>query len=144
MSRRASTLYDRTLARLRELCLALPETTETLSWGHPNFKAGKRTFCVLEVYRGVLSLCLRPDAATYRKLARDPRFYVTPYVGPQGWLSLEVEGALDWDEVRELVLQSYRSVALKRMLAALAQQAGEAGAAGRPRRGSSGRGRRGA
>ena len=46
----AKALYTRTLTRLRKLCLALPETTEVPSWGHPNFKAGKKTYAVLEVY----------------------------------------------------------------------------------------------
>lgn len=114
-----NTRFDRTLAPLRKLCLSLPESSETSSWGHPNFKAGKRVFCVLEVYRGQLSLCLRPAPQSYPRLVKDPRFYVTPYIGSQGWLSLAVDGPLDWAEVRELVLESYRSVALKRMLAAL-------------------------
>ena len=34
----------RTLQRLRALCLARPETSETSSWGHPNSTAGKKTF----------------------------------------------------------------------------------------------------
>ncbi len=114
-----TTLFDRTLARLRKLCIALPETRQTQSWGHPNFKAGKRIFCALEVYRGRLSLCLRPAPESFRRLVRDPRFYLTPCLGNQGWLSLVVDGPLDWAEVRALVIESYRSVALKRMLAAL-------------------------
>ena len=129
-------LYERTLAKLRRLCLSLPETSEVASWGHPNFRAGRRIFAVLEVYRGQLSLCVRPDAATYRKLAKDERFYVTPYIGNQGWLSLAVDGPLDWREVEDLVLQSYRQVALKRMLAAL-------GARPSKRRGRGARTRRG-
>jgi hypothetical protein len=37
--------FDRPIvAKLRRLCLALPETSERASWGHPNFRAGKRTF----------------------------------------------------------------------------------------------------
>jgi len=119
-------LYERTLAKLRRLCLSLPETSEVASWGHPNFRAGKRIFAVLEVYKGQST----PDAATYRKLAKDERFYVTPYIGSQGWLSLKVEGPLDWREVQDLVLQSYRQVALKRMLALL-----EGRSSKRPRRG---------
>lgn len=42
-------------ARARALCLAFPETAETVSWGHPNFRAGKKTFCAMlaRSYRGV-------------------------------------------------------------------------------------------
>jgi len=36
---------DRTLAKLREICLGLPETTERLSHGAPTFFIrGKRSF----------------------------------------------------------------------------------------------------
>jgi hypothetical protein len=30
-------------ARLRRLCVALPETYEAASWGHPTFRAGTKT-----------------------------------------------------------------------------------------------------
>ena len=36
--------------KLRGLCLSLPETSEVGSWGHPNFRAGKKTFAVFETY----------------------------------------------------------------------------------------------
>jgi predicted DNA-binding protein (MmcQ/YjbR family) len=54
-------------------------------------------------------------------VASDPeRFYLPSYVGPKGWVSLRLDfGSVDWDEVAELVLDSYRLVAPKR-LAALA------------------------
>ena len=30
------------LQRLRLLCLSFPETSERSSWGHPNFRAGRK------------------------------------------------------------------------------------------------------
>ena len=84
------------------------------SWGHPNFRAGKRTFAALEVYEGQLSVCFKPDPDSYRRIVKDPRFFVPPYVGQQGWLSLKVDAALEG-----LLEQSYRGAALVRMLAAL-------------------------
>ena len=41
------------------------------------------------------------------------------YIGHRGWIDLDVEDHVDWDEVRALVLGSYRHFALKRMLKAL-------------------------
>ena len=41
------------------------------------------------------------------------------WVNPHVWIHLDVEEQVDWDEVRELVLGSYRHFALKRMLKAL-------------------------
>jgi hypothetical protein len=49
----------------------------------------------------------------------DPnRFYLPAYIGPRGWAGLRLDvGAIDWDEVGELVADSYRLVAPKRLAA---------------------------
>jgi len=111
--------YERTLERLRRICLALPETSEVVAWGHPNFRAGRKIFAVLEVYKGVLSIAVKAALPDQEALLHDPRFDKTPYIGQSGWVSLKVGGRLHWDPIRPLVLASYRLVALKRMVAAL-------------------------
>jgi hypothetical protein len=115
---------DPLLARLRGICLALPETSETVSHGRPAFWAGRRTFASYGAYGfGDTRLIVRPADAEREALAADPRFSVPPYWGPSGWLALDLaehpglDG--DWTEVAEIVEDSYRRVALKRMLAAL-------------------------
>ena len=35
-------------SRVRKLCLSLPGTSGASSWGHPNFRAAKRTFVTFE------------------------------------------------------------------------------------------------
>ena len=35
------------LERLREICLALPDTKETLTWGSPYFRVGGQDLCRL-------------------------------------------------------------------------------------------------
>jgi predicted DNA-binding protein (MmcQ/YjbR family) len=54
------------------------------------------------------------------ELLKDDRFFPTPYAAHQGWVSLKLDGITDWDEVKELVREAYKQVALKRMLKALA------------------------
>ena len=109
---------ERTLQRLRGLCLALPETSETPSWGHPNFKAGKRTFVTFERVKGDASIAFRLDPADVDRLLRRKEFFVTPY-GRGLWVSLRADGAIDWKAVKDLVERSYRVVALQRMLRVL-------------------------
>ncbi len=106
------------LKQLRRICLQWPETLETTTFGHPTFRAGKKTLAVLETYRDELSIAF-PAGAMQPVLLQDPRFYRTPYVGHRGWVSLRVSGITQWDEVEALLLQSYRAVAQKRMLKAL-------------------------
>jgi len=113
------TTGDRALARLRRLCLALPETSETASWGHPNFRVGKRTFAAFEWFDGRPSIAVRLTAAEVDALLRhDDGMFSTPY-GRGTWVSVWADGTLDWRLVSELVDRAYRTVALKRMIAAL-------------------------
>ncbi len=103
-----------TLDRLRKLCLAMPRTTEVRTWGHPTFRVGKKIFAVLEEYRGERCLCFKATIPAQQELIEDPRFFVAPYVGRHGWVSMRVGGAVDWREVETLILTSYRLVATKR------------------------------
>lgn len=109
---------DRYLAEVREICGALPEVCEVEAWGRPTFRAGKRMFVV---FNGSgddrFALLFRPEDR--QALLSDERFFVPAYFGAGGWLALDLDAApVDWDEVAELVEESYRSVALKRMIRA--------------------------
>ena len=106
------------LDKLRALCLAYPETSETASWGHPNFKAGKKTFVAYEPIKGRPSIAFRRAPPDVERLLTRRQFFVTPY-GRGQWVSLWAEGTIDWKAVAALVDRSYRLVALKRMIAAL-------------------------
>jgi predicted DNA-binding protein (MmcQ/YjbR family) len=117
-------LFERTRRRLSRIALSFPESSEVIAWGHPTYRAGKRIFATLGVYYdGEVCFGFLPDEDAYRRLVKDPRCFVPPYVGHQGWLSMRVEGPLDDAEVRALCEQGYRQVALVRMLRALDAEA---------------------
>ena len=117
MNRRASSpQFDRPIvARLRRLCLSLPETSERASWGHPNFRAGRRVFVAFEVFKGRPSVAFRLDPENVDQLLRRKGFFSTPYVRGQ-WVSLEADGTVNWRFVTQLVHRSYKTVATKRMV----------------------------
>jgi predicted DNA-binding protein (MmcQ/YjbR family) len=109
---------------LRRICLALPESAETVTFGHPTFVAGRRTFAVLDEYESEYAIAFKATPADQAALTMDPRFYVSPYSGKHGWTSLRLASPenwteIDWDEVAALIEASYRLVALKRMIRAL-------------------------
>lgn len=107
------------LARMRRRCLGLPETSEAGSWGHPNYRAGKKTFAAFEWIQGRPSIAVRLEAAEVDYLrSRHGNFFLTPY-GRGIWVSVWADKAIDWALVDELVERAYRKVALQRMLAAL-------------------------
>ena len=108
-------------ARLRRLCLSLPETREVASWGHPNFRAGRKTFCTFEMIDDRPSIAFKLSAADVDRTLRRHNFFATPY-GRGRWVSTWVDDRINWNLIAELVDTSYRSVAIKRMLMALASQ----------------------
>ena len=113
------TTMDKVFRRFRDLCLMMPETTETGSWGHPNFRAGKRTFATCEWIKDRPSFAFRLGADEVDPLLlQDDQFFATPY-GRGQWASIWADGPIDWNLVGHLVERSYRQVALKRMIAAL-------------------------
>jgi predicted DNA-binding protein (MmcQ/YjbR family) len=102
---------DDILRRVRKSCLALSDATETVSFGHPTFKVQGKTFAVLEEYKGELSICIKVGKNLQGVFLTDPRFYLTPYVGKHGWVSLKVYTApLDWVEINELLMGSHELV----------------------------------
>jgi predicted DNA-binding protein (MmcQ/YjbR family) len=110
------------LRRLRRICLGLPEATEARQFGHPVWKAGRRTFCALERYGARLRVAFKVDPDTQRVLLDRPGFERAPYAGHHGWVLLDAERSLDWGEVEYWVTESYRRVALRRMLRVLEER----------------------
>jgi predicted DNA-binding protein (MmcQ/YjbR family) len=109
---------NRALQRVRERCLSWPETRETGSWGHPNFRAGKRTFAAFEWIRNRPSIAFRLDPTDVDLLLRRDGFFSTPY-GQGRWVSVWADRRLDWRLVNRLLQRSYRIVASRRMIAML-------------------------
>jgi hypothetical protein len=106
-----------TLERIREICLALPETSERLSHGAPTFFVrGKRAFVmVLTDHHGdgrFAIWCAAPDGLQSMLVEADPeRFFVPPYVGHRGWLGVRLDRLLDWDELAGIVEDAFAEVA---------------------------------
>jgi hypothetical protein len=112
------------LEKLRALCLALPETTERLSHGEPTwFVRGKKTFVNYANHHHDDRLafwCAAPDGAQEALVSLHPdRFFRPPYVGHRGWLGVYLDVPVDWDEIGDLVVDAYRVVAPKKLVAEL-------------------------
>ena len=112
---------QRKLERLRAFVSRWPETSEAKQFGTPAFKAGKKTFLVAYRHDQRMRLEFWVGADLQATLSDDPRFVIPRYIGHRGWIDLDIENHIDWNEVRTLALGSYRHFALKRMLKALEQ-----------------------
>lgn len=114
--------HDTALKRLRAICTSFPEVSERLSHGAPSFFIReKKTLCMLvDDHHGddILGIwCPAFPGVQEEMVAAEPdRFYRPPYVGPSGWLGVRLDRDVDWDEVREILTDSYRKVAPKTLV----------------------------
>jgi hypothetical protein len=126
-----------TLARVRTLCLALPEAVERPFGDHtePAFRVRNKFFAMTG--EGGSSMTLKaPTGVQAVLVASDPaRFFVPKYVGHIGWVGVRLDLAdpPDWDELAEMIAESYCLTAPKRLAAQVDARAGVAPVSGRAR-----------
>jgi predicted DNA-binding protein (MmcQ/YjbR family) len=102
---------------VRELCLAFPCAEEFESHGSPNYRAREgarkgRVFAVFALNHhgdGHVALWLNtPAMEQSRLLASAPKHLFKPqYVGPAGWIGVELNRGFSWKRVIELVHMAY-------------------------------------
>ena len=105
--------------RVRAVCLSLPEAEERPFGGHtaPSFRVRDKLFVMtsedgrsmtLKVPTGLNALLVGDDGA---------RFFLPPYVATKGWVGIRLDAEQDWAEIGELIRDSYRLIAPKRLAA---------------------------
>jgi YjbR len=120
------------LARLRPICLGLPETTERVAWIGIAWRIRQRTFAhayTVEaeghpVYGHLAQWSGPVPVLSFRSpldelpglVARGYPLFRAAWGRDVMWLVLDEEH-LDWDEVAELLTESYRVLAPKRLAA---------------------------
>lgn len=122
---------DPYLVRLRTLAAGFPGSSEKVSHGRPAFYTTK----VFAYYGGsrkddggmiehARSVVLRPDPDDRPALLDAPRVYLPAYLGPSGWVGVDLDERTDWTEITELLDASYRLTAPKRAVAQLDARTG--------------------
>jgi hypothetical protein len=117
---------DPVYRRVRELALGFPGAAEKFGHGRPMFYTVK----VFAYYGGSIkvdgayvrheqAILFVPDAEDREGLLADQRVFRPAYVGPFGWLGLDLTPDMDWTEVMEVLDASYRLTAPARCVAEL-------------------------
>lgn len=117
---------DPVYRRVRELALGFPGTAEKYGHGRPMFYTVK----VFAYYGGSIkvdgayvrheqAILFVPDAEDREGLLADRRVFRPAYIGPFGWLGLDLTLDMDWTEVTEVLDASYRLTAPARLVAEL-------------------------
>jgi hypothetical protein len=112
----------RLLARVREICTALPGITERLSHGEVTWFIGeKRVLATMDDHHHGAEhfavTCPAPPGVQQDMVGADPdRFYRPPYVGPAGWIGIRLDDEVDWDEVERIIEDAFRLRAPKTLV----------------------------
>lgn len=113
------------LARLRAICLALPEAQEKISHGEPTWFAGKgKVFAMFDNHHHGgehISVWLpAPLGMQEALIENDPkRYWRPPYLGHRGWIAVVLDTKPDWGVVTGLVEEGFRLVATQKLIARL-------------------------
>ena len=122
-----------------KICLALPDVVNKPFGGHttPCYRVNDKIFCGTgQVGRPRINLKAAPGVQQ-ALVASDPeRFFVPQYTGPKGWIGVWLDVEQDWDEIAELIEDSYRLIAPRKLVAQLDATRGspETRASATPRR----------
>jgi hypothetical protein len=118
------------LAVLRRHALALPSAHEQLAWGEPTFRVNNKLFAMYASPanhhgRGRPAVWIKAKPQNQQLLIADnpARFFVPPYVGPSGWIGVWLDKRPSWTVIADLLLDGFRQVAPKRLLAQMADTA---------------------
>jgi predicted DNA-binding protein (MmcQ/YjbR family) len=113
------------LALMRKLCLALPETDESSSFGSPTWRVGKKGFANLYDYgksgQG-LTVSFWVGIERQGPLEMDPRLSIPPYMGSKGWMAMDASKGVNERELRDFLIESWRHFATRRAIAKLDSQ----------------------
>lgn len=109
------------IARVRTLCLTLPEASEKLSHGEPTFFVRKKVFAMISNNHhkdGRLAVVVPFEPGLQAMMLRDEpmKYFYPPYVGVRGWLGIHLAKFTD-KQLKEHLAAAWRLVAPKRLVA---------------------------
>ena len=87
--------------------------------GSVAWRTRKRSFAMLHDYGKGLAVQIWVGIERQGPLEMDPRFSIPPYLGHQGWMTLDVSENFVARELRDLFIESYRHFASRRAIADL-------------------------
>ncbi|TDW95638.1 hypothetical protein EV137_2982 [Kribbella pratensis] len=96
---------------VRRIALSLPETVEKRRWGHPTFDVAGRMF--VTVPDDQTSFAVRcPRLEREELIAAEPeKFWVPKHEAGSNWVRARLEALEDADELRDILVDSWRQVA---------------------------------
>ena len=104
--------------RVRRICSALPGTTEKLSHGEPTFFVNKRVYAACSINHhndGHIAVTIPAAPGVQEALIHTSPavYYRPPYVGPAGWVGIELPRIGD-EELAVHLAEAWRLIGAKK------------------------------
>jgi predicted DNA-binding protein (MmcQ/YjbR family) len=110
-------------AKVRDICMDFPEVTEGVDkFGHTSFRIKDKPFVMLGEYAGNISMSIKTLMETQELLIQSGLFKKSPYIGRHGWSSVVNISAIDWAEMKDLLLEGFLRSAPKSIRNKLSEQ----------------------
>ena len=113
---RGGSRVARARRRFRDLCLAFPGVTESVSARDSAYRVGRETFAHFEEHGDEPRAAIRVGPEEFRDRSPESRLLLEKHVAKEGYMTLRIDKRTDWDELRGLLLIAYAAVAPKRRL----------------------------
>ena len=97
---------------VHDLCSALPDAEYNHSHGNPDYRINGKVFAQYVVNHhgdGRVALWLNAPAGSQENLTEmdSESYFIPPYLGSRGWLGVNLDKGLSWDEIQFQVAEAY-------------------------------------
>jgi predicted DNA-binding protein (MmcQ/YjbR family) len=102
------------IAWVRDFCLSLPHTTETIQWQDDLvFKVGGKMYAVVPLEPHALWISFKCGSEDFASLIERPGIVPAPYLARAQWVALETEDALPRAELKMLLHSAHELIFAK-------------------------------
>ena len=99
---------------LRQLCLSFPFATEKVTWGIDlTFRVHEKIFAVTVLEPAPVWLTFKCSPETFVELTERAGIIPAPYLARAKWVALQTKDAINDQELRQLLRESYDLVVAK-------------------------------
>ncbi|MFE0106953.1 MmcQ/YjbR family DNA-binding protein [Streptomyces sp. NPDC059009] len=102
---------------VRTLALALPDTKEKIAWSMPTFRVAGKMFATLPEEETSIAVRCPKEERDELVLAEPEKFWIADHEAGFAWVRVRL-AALDTDELRDILADSWRQAAPTRLLEA--------------------------
>jgi hypothetical protein len=100
---------------VRRIALSLPDTTEKIAWSMPTFRVAGKMFATLPEEETSIAVRCPKEERDELVLAEPRKFWIADHEAGFAWVRVRL-AALDGDELRDILADSWRQAAPPRLL----------------------------